>query len=282
MQLPAEKVISKIKTVEVPTSLKLLCKKRVSELWAVYRAKGATVALPTISFDLRGKTAGRAYLTTNHIQLNAVLLIENSEEFLSTVIGHELAHLVAYALYRESGHGAKWAKCMEMIGLPAKRCHNMDTQNSTVVAQIEISCLCNRTYKISKRKLASLLASRLYCKVCLAVFEPVDPALKLEQALGVLATTPRAQPYRGSGGRFSTKQFQEGVPSGTGKSVGKVTRPVVLPVPTVKPKTEPPSSKQLSYINVLAAKHKVLIPGWATASKEGASRWISELLGSNA
>ena len=101
---------------------------------------------PALSFKLRGKTAGTAYLQRWEIRLNPILLAENSEAFINEVIPHEYAHLLTFALYgRVQPHGKEWqAMMIDIMGLPANRTHRFDTKNSETrqYERFTYYCLC--------------------------------------------------------------------------------------------------------------------------------------------
>ena len=245
MQMPIEKPMAKIKTQAVPETLKNQCKRRIAELHEVFRQKGIHMRMPTISFDLRGKTAGRAYHVAHHIQLNAILLIENPDTFLNDVVGHELAHLACYQGFKATGHGPKWKQCMAMINHDPVRCHDMDTSNATVLKTHRALCNCPEPLKITSRQLPYLLRGQLRCKVCKAILLAHDPVLRQKSA--------RIQ------------------------NLAQVITPNTVPINTATPKT-PPTTKQLGYMRLLSAKYKEPIPDIVKTCTKLASEWISSTL----
>ncbi len=78
--------------------------------------------------DKMRSRAGCAHCTKNLIELNFRLLRDKLGEFECTYL-HELAHLASYYKYGSAGlgHGSLWASVMNVLGLPAERCHSMDT-----------------------------------------------------------------------------------------------------------------------------------------------------------
>lgn len=75
-----------------------------------------------------GTTGGLAYLLRNRISLNAGLFNRNKDEFYDNVIPHEIAHLIAYMLYKDKGHGEAWRSTMQKLGYSPSRCHSMDVK----------------------------------------------------------------------------------------------------------------------------------------------------------
>jgi len=86
--------------------------------------------LPSYSWRLGGRCAGRAYYRPNEIGLNWKLFCDNTPDFISDTIPHECAHLIAYQIYGGgiSGHGYHWKHVMLSLGLEPIRCHNYDTK----------------------------------------------------------------------------------------------------------------------------------------------------------
>ncbi|MHC5224829.1 SprT family zinc-dependent metalloprotease [Ignatzschineria sp. LJL83] len=126
---------------------------------------------PTLSFKLRGKTAGTAYLQRWEIRLNPILLAENSDAFINEVIPHEYAHLLTFALYgRVQPHGKEWqAMMIDIMGLPANRTHRFDTKNSETrqYERFTYYCLC-QTHLLTAIRHNRIQANKAtyHCKHC--------------------------------------------------------------------------------------------------------------------
>lgn len=103
----------------------------------------------TVSYNLKGKTAGIAIYGRNIIKLNKVLITENFEYFLADTIPHEVAHIVTahFFGYQKRHHGKVWKFIMQNIfGIKASRCHDLDTSNSIGrnVKKFEYKCECQK------------------------------------------------------------------------------------------------------------------------------------------
>ena len=65
---------------------------------------------PSISYGLKGKVAGQAWLSKNSIKINAYCLMNNLDDYIKQTLGHEYAHLL---VHQEHGfnvqpHGHEW------------------------------------------------------------------------------------------------------------------------------------------------------------------------------
>lgn len=110
--------------------------------------------IPTISYNLKGRTAGLAFINANKIKLNEVLLTENFDHFLDDTIPHEIAHLVVQHFYgrQKQAHGRVWKNVMfNIFNLNPKRCHSLDTSNSIGrnCRKFEYKCECDTHHMIS-------------------------------------------------------------------------------------------------------------------------------------
>lgn len=123
---------SRTRGAPVSAALQQRCVDRIVECHQILPTKMRT---PTLSFDLRGTTAGQAFPGKHHIRLNGQLLNENVEEFIEQTVGHEWAHLVAIHLHgpKIRAHGPEWKNVMVKMGLDPARCHTYNTNNARTV-----------------------------------------------------------------------------------------------------------------------------------------------------
>ncbi|WP_375752553.1 SprT family zinc-dependent metalloprotease [Vibrio sp. HN007] len=139
--------------------------------WCIHRAEIAfqrAFSQPEISFKLRGKAAGKAYLQTNQVRLNPVLFQENYQAFIDEVIPHEIAHLVTYQIFgKVRPHGHEWKMVMEKVfRIPAKTTHSFEVA-SVQGKTFEYKCRCE-CYPLSIRRHNKVLRQQAnyMCKSC--------------------------------------------------------------------------------------------------------------------
>ena len=81
---------------------------------------------PRVTLNARLKTtAGRAFLEDGYIELSPELMWEHTEQFTRDTIPHELAHLVAFKVYSDPGHGRGWKLIVREFNIPTTRLHHM-------------------------------------------------------------------------------------------------------------------------------------------------------------
>jgi SprT protein len=136
--------------------------------------------LPSFDMTLRGLAAGRADLTRWHLRFNATLLRENREHFLKHTVGHEVAHLVTFALWgrRAKPHGHEWRAVMAVYGLPAHATHRYDVSNIPRRRSPYVyRCRCeNDVFFGSLRHKRTRRGVRYFCRRCGAPLEFVRVA----------------------------------------------------------------------------------------------------------
>jgi len=103
-----------------------------SAAWAKFVKLYPKLALfpePSIEFNKRlSSTAGRCFYELNKIDISWKLFEIDQREILEQTVPHELAHQVAWNLFKAPGHCANWKSIMVIYGLEPNRCHNIGMQ----------------------------------------------------------------------------------------------------------------------------------------------------------
>lgn len=275
--LPVEAPISKTKAPPVPAAIRQKARECIAHYVArANREQRVPLKMPTCSFDLRGNVAGRAHLQNNHVQLNAVLLVENLEHFIADTIPHEVAHLVTHVKHkgRADNHGAEWQAVMRAFGLKPTRCHSLDTSNSsTATVLYEYRCACD-FHELTPRTHPSGLKGTRYCKKCKYVIQFTgrvkQPGGEWKQEAPPPTTSP--QPFKKTKsaqprpGKFHITLRIPGV-----TFVPRTSRPASSPPPA---NPNAPTERMLSYIQDLARSLKWPIPPQAYMDRRAASEFI--------
>lgn len=135
---------------------------------------GTNYPMPNIYCNLKGKTAGLAYLTSWEIRLNSVMLAQYGEVFLQEVLPHEMAHLFVYRYFTieqkrkaVKPHGNEWKTMMlQVFEQEPKRTHNFEYEQKTVIT-FEYRCHCQAHYlSIRRHNKVQRLETRYICKRC--------------------------------------------------------------------------------------------------------------------
>jgi SprT protein len=176
---------------ELPADLRRQVGERVGELLERARARYPECVLPEsigIGYFDNRLAGGLAYTKRAVVEFNAVLLIENVAHYMSDIIPHEVAHVVAHAVYaqhrRIAPHGAEWQYVMHSVfGVEPNRTHGMNTRNvrSRGARKFEYTCACEggahviRVSAAVHRRIESG-ASRCRCRVCRTHLKPLENA----------------------------------------------------------------------------------------------------------
>lgn len=130
---------------------------------------GRTFERPRVTLELRGQKAGIAYLHRNELRFNAQLYRENHDHFLLQTVPHEVAHLLAQALYgdRIRPHGREWQGLMTgLFGRPADRCHTYAVPQRRSTRYL-YRCACPDGMPFTPQRHALVRRGRRYsCRRC--------------------------------------------------------------------------------------------------------------------
>lgn len=137
------------------------------------RRLGAQLEMPTIRFDLRGKTAGQVRTTDGRaciVRYNASLLERHPQDFLARTVPHETAHVVAFRLFGPGvqPHGREWQAIMALFGAAPDRCHSYDVRGLQTrrLRRYDYRCAC-RTHQLTSIRHNRIMSGRVYlCRQC--------------------------------------------------------------------------------------------------------------------
>lgn len=125
---------------------------------------------PEVLINLKGRSAGIAELQANRLRFNAILLRENTPEFLSSVIPHEVAHLLAWQLYgaKIRPHGKEWQQIMQQVfNLVPSRTHNFDIQRAAKLDYFYTCACINKKHALTLRRHNKITRGQTYiCLTC--------------------------------------------------------------------------------------------------------------------
>lgn len=101
---------------------------QVTKWWQNIRAvfPALPAHIPAVSINKRLRTtAGLAYCEEYRIALSAELFSQYIDHFCNDTIPHELAHIAAWILFKDPGHGKGWKTILAKAKIQTTRCHNM-------------------------------------------------------------------------------------------------------------------------------------------------------------
>jgi len=105
--------------------------------------------------------AGGALLDIRRIELHSEILKPGREQDKEDTLFHEIGHVVAWIIFRESGHGKKWVDTMKALGRDHDlgRCHNYsyliaarDAKRAMATCKVVYTCEdCGYSYHRHRR-----------------------------------------------------------------------------------------------------------------------------------
>jgi SprT protein len=136
--------------------------------------------VPAVKFDLHGQVAGMAQIHKHLLRYNSYMLEHNFYEFLSQVVPHEVAHIVAHLIdYNTTAHGNIWKQVMRFYGCEPVRCHNFSTEPITKrIKRVAVTCTgCGHIYHITPKKWLKITSprSQASCSICRAKIDSNAP-----------------------------------------------------------------------------------------------------------
>lgn len=290
MDLPREIDFSKTRAPDVAPALKLAARERLAHCVRLAHSLGIRLPMPTVSFDLRGRTAGQAYWTKNHVRLNAVLLTENPTAFIARTVGHEVAHLAAHLKHGDGidPHGPEWQAVMVAFGQDPSRCHSFNTANAAVGGTFTFVCGCARPFQLGARQRKRGLRGDYRCRKCKQVLRPADeaPAVTNPSPRTATASSP-AVPREPLPAATATRMPTEAMVRYARDLA--VRAGLALPVAAVRdydlcsqfieqakraPSVSAPTARQLAYAMQLATRLRLTIPKATLTSRQALSAWL--------
>jgi len=92
-----------------------------------------TFPMPEIRFDIKHRSiAGKARPRVNILFFNMSIAHKQPEEFVKSIVVHEVAHLIAYQIYKDrrpkQHHGPEWKSVMRELGEKPEVYHHLQTE----------------------------------------------------------------------------------------------------------------------------------------------------------
>lgn len=135
----------------------------------------STLPTPLTSFDTKGNAAGTAAFLKNTVSFNQQIAAGNFDKFDKT-IAHEVSHIFAYKLFRDTGHGRFWKLVFSTLGFTPDRCHDYDMTGVTVRRQgrHKYTCGCpGKVHELSTRRHNKFQAGKCNNLKCLRCMKSV-------------------------------------------------------------------------------------------------------------
>ena len=129
----------------------------------------------TCNLKQKGRAAGTAHLQKNELRFNHFMYQQNPEEFVETVVPHEVAHIIVYQIYGSTvrPHGKEWqAVMLKVYGIRPSRTHSFDVPPQKQAYEYHCSC---QKHQFSKRRHTRAQHGVEYiCKGCRSTLRFID------------------------------------------------------------------------------------------------------------
>lgn len=113
---------------------------------------------PSISLSLTGKVAG-CVVGSSHMNINGVMLLNYGTEFVTSIIPHEVAHLIDTTLNGNTAHGLPWQYVMSVLDCDPNQYHTFESTNRSYVYH----CIdCNKEVELSRTRHNRTIAGAEY------------------------------------------------------------------------------------------------------------------------
>lgn len=142
---------------------------KVQETITLLEAKHGKLPQPLrITYKLTGRTAGRAMLSQNRINLNWTMLMMETDSMINTTVPHEVCHFFAWYKYRDNGHGVAWKGLMLDCGLSPDLYHSYELDKIMPGSYMNFSCGCGMKHTVGLVKGRKILnnPAKYWCKKC--------------------------------------------------------------------------------------------------------------------
>lgn len=170
-------------TPTIPQDLQDRVRARVDEYVQMVQQEWSHYTIPPIDITYKnsGTNIGLAYCTIHRVNFNPVLLLENPDLFFDSIIGHEVAHIVAVVIWGNeiADHGEEWREVMALFGIPPTVRYVVDTSSIKQRNSVwKHKCKCPDTvYDMGSRSNRYIMTNQrphMICTICGTRLKPVD------------------------------------------------------------------------------------------------------------
>ena len=149
------------------TEINRLVKKYIDLAGEVY---GRKFPAPTMDWKQRPTmVAGRAFLGAWKIWIN-IPVHQSKPDMLEETVAHEVAHLIAFDRFHDSGHGNSWKRVMRALGQTPDRTYRATSEQGLAGKNTKrhvYVCECGEELNVSTKRHNSIRQGRrVFHKTC--------------------------------------------------------------------------------------------------------------------